>query len=154
GRTGFVFDGLPAAGGLAELKLNLDDDLAADNIAYAYLPDYRRPRVAVLSDNPFLLQAVAANDGIEPRKVAADTPLNSFDCVVVEGGIPDPVLQSARPCLAAIPADLAGWWPAAVNVKTPETTAVNQAHPINSYVNFADVHIESAPRREMPPWLQ
>src|SRR5262249_881396 len=134
GRTGFVFDGLPAAGGLAELKLNLDDDLAADNIAYAYLPDSRRPRVAVLSDNPFLLQAVAANDGIDPRKVAADTPLNSFDCVVVDGGIPDPVLQSGRPLLAANPADVAGWWHAAGNVENPEITAVNQAHPINSYV--------------------
>src|SRR5438067_10156765 len=66
-RAALVFDALPQAGGLAELELHVEDDLAADNVAYAYLPDARRPRVAVISDNLFLLQAIAANDAIEAR---------------------------------------------------------------------------------------
>src|SRR5947199_24272 len=69
-RAALIFDALPQAGGLAELKLNVEDDLASDNVAYAYLMDARRPRVAVISDNPFLLQAIAANDALDARKVS------------------------------------------------------------------------------------
>jgi len=152
-RAALVFDGLPQAGGLAELKLNLDDDLASDNIAYAYLMDARRPRVAVISDNPFLLQAIAANDSLDARKVSMDAPLASFDCVITDGAIAANVIDSNRPLLAINPSDVAEWWHAGGVAERPEITSVDRSHPVNSYLSYADVHVESVARREVSPWL-
>ena len=154
GRAALVFDALPQAGGLAELRLNVEDDLAADNVAYAYLPDARRPRVAVVSDNPFLLQAIAANDALDARKVGLDAPLASFDCVVTDGAVSANVIESGRPLLAINPSDVAGWWRATGAAERPEITSVDHGHPLNSYLSYADVHIESAARREVPAWLR
>jgi hypothetical protein len=153
-RAALVFDALPQAGGLAELKLNLEDDLASDNVAYAYLPDARRPRVAVISDNPFLLQAIAANDALDARKVSTDAPLASFDCVITDGAIAANVIDSARPLLAINPTDVAGWWHANGAQERPEITSVDRSHPVNSYLSYADVHIESATRRDASAWLR
>jgi hypothetical protein len=152
-RAALVFDALPQAGGLAELKLNLEDDLASDNVAYAYLPDARRPRVAVISDNPFLLQAIAANDSLDARKVSLDAPLASFDCVITDGAIAANVIESSRPLLAINPSDVAGWWHANGAQEHPEITSVDRGHPVNSYLSYADVHIESMTRREAAAWL-
>jgi Ca-activated chloride channel homolog len=153
-RAGLVFDGLPSAGGLAELRLNLDDDLASDNLAYAYLADARRPRIAVISDNPFLLQAIAANDSLDARKVSLDAPLATFDCLITDGAIAANVIDSNRPLLAINPSDVAGWWQAAGKAERPEITSVDRGHPVNSYLSYADVHIESVTRREASPWLR
>ncbi len=153
-RAALVFDALPQAGGLAELKLNLEDDLAADNVAYAYLPDARRPRVAVISDNPFLLQAIAANDALDARKVSADAPLASFDCVVTDGAIPANVVESGRPLLAINPSDVAGWWHVTGSAARPEITSVDHGHPVNSYLSYADVHVETLTRHEASAWLR
>ena len=153
-RAALVFDALPQAGGLAELKLNLEDDLAADNVAYAYLPDARRPRAAVISDNPFLLQAIAANDALDARKVSADAPLASFDCVVTDGAVPASVIESGRPLLAINPSDVAGWWNTTGSAARPEISSVDRGHPVNSYLSYADVHVESLTRREAAAWLR
>ena len=153
-RAALVFDALPQAGGLAELKINVADDLASDNVAYAYLADARRPRVAVISDNPFLLQAVAANDALDARKVSQDAPLASFDCVVTDGAVAANVIESGRALLAINPSDVAGWWHATGAQERPEITSVDRGHPVNSYLSYADVHIESAARREASAWLR
>jgi Ca-activated chloride channel homolog len=153
-RAALVFDALPQAGGLAELELHVEDDLAADNVAFAYLPDARRPRVAVISDNPFLLQAIAANDAIEARKVGADAPLASFDCVVTDGAISANVVESGRPLLAINPSDVTGWWHATGSAERPEITSIDRGHPLNSYLSYADVHIEAMTRREASAWLR
>jgi len=63
-RRGLIFDAAPGEGALAELKLEVDDDLAADNVAYAFLPSARGVRVGVISQNPFLFEALAANDAL------------------------------------------------------------------------------------------
>ncbi|MEN3335589.1 MAG: hypothetical protein V7641_4954 [Blastocatellia bacterium] len=153
-RAALVFDALPQAGGLAELKLNVEDDLASDNLAYAYLMDARRPRVAVISDNLFLLQAIAANDSLEARKVGLDAPLASFDCVITDGAIAAGVIEAGRPLLAINPSDVAGWWHATGAQERPEITSVDRGHPLNSYLSYADVHIETAMRREASAWLR
>jgi Ca-activated chloride channel homolog len=153
-RAALVFDALPQAGGLAELKLNVADDLASDNLAYAYLADARRPRIAVISDNPFLLQAIAANDALDARKVSQDAPLASFDCIVTDGAVAANVIESGRALLAINPSDVAGWWHATAAQERPEITSVDRGHPVNSYLSYADVHIESATRREATAWLR
>src|SRR5436305_1168304 len=108
----------------------------------------REAGVVVISDNPFLLQAIAANDALDARKVSADAPLASFDCVITDGAIAANVIESGRPLLAINPTDVAGWWHANGARERPEITSVDRGHPVNSYLSYADVHIESMTRRD------
>src|SRR5205085_3568596 len=105
-------------------------------------------------DSPFLLRAIAASDALDARKVGLDAPLASFDCVVTDGAVSANVIESGRPLLAINPSDVAGWWRATGAAERPEITSVDHGHPLNSYLSYADVHIESAARREVPAWLR
>ncbi|HXG64113.1 MAG TPA: VWA domain-containing protein [Blastocatellia bacterium] len=155
GRSSLIFDALPASGGLAELKLSKEDDLAADNVAYTFLPDARRLRVAVLSDNPFLQQALAVNPDVEARKIISSAaPIGEFDCIVSEGAIPQEALDSNQPLLAINPADVAGLWQTTGQRERPEITSVDRSHPVNSYLSYSDLHIEATSQRNAAPWLK
>ncbi len=150
-----VFDALPQTGGLAELSMQIEDDLAADNTAYTMLPDSRQLRIAVASDNPFLLQAVAVNPAIEARKLnAPGAAIDGFDCVITDGNIAAEILATNKPLLAINPADSAGYWQTVGQLDNPSVSNVNQAHPVNAYLSFADLHIESAAKREVSAWLR
>ncbi|MBI3651102.1 MAG: VWA domain-containing protein [Acidobacteria bacterium] len=154
-RTAVVFDALPQTGGLAELKLLAEDDLSADNIAYASLPDARKVRVAVQSDNPFLLQALAVNAAIEARKLTAvSAALDDFDCLITDGGISAEILASNKPLFAINPLDVAGWWTANGALENPSITFVDRAHPVNSFLSYADLHIEAAMKHTVSSWLK
>jgi hypothetical protein len=155
-RAAVVFDTLPQTGGLVELKISLeDDDLASDNVAFTVLPDARRLRVAVASDNPFLLQAIAVNSALDARKL--NTPaasLDGFDCVVTEGPVVPEILTSNKPLLAVNPADASGFWQTTGQMDAPSITTTDRAHPLNSYLSYADVHIETASKHEAASWLK
>lgn len=154
-RTAVVFDSLPQSGGLAQLQLYADDDLAADNLAYAMLSDARKVRVAVASENPFLIQALAVNSAIEARKLnSPDAPLDGFDCVITDGAISAEALASNKPLLAINPLDIAGFWSSGGAIENPSITSIDRAHPVNSYLSYADLHIESAVRQSPGSWLK
>jgi von Willebrand factor type A domain/Aerotolerance regulator N-terminal len=155
-RNAIIFDAMPPAGGLAELKLTADDDLASDDLAYTFLPDARRTRVGVISDNPFLIQALAVNPDFDARRVGAGAgaALSDFDCIISEGTLRDDVIDSNRPMLVINPSDVAGLWRATAARERPEVTSVERSHPINSYLSYADLHVESATRREAAAWLK
>jgi Ca-activated chloride channel homolog len=153
--TAVVFDSLPQTGGLAELQLYAEDDLASDNTAYAMLPDSRKVRVAVASDNPFLIQALAVNSSIEARKLnSTSAPLDDFDCLITEGGISSEMLATNKPLLAINPLDVAGFWDANGMMETPAITSIDRSHPVNSYLSYGDLHIETATRRTASAWLK
>jgi hypothetical protein len=154
-RTAVVFDSLPQTGGLAQLQLYADDELASDNVAYAMLPDSRKVRVAVASENPFLIQALAVNSAIDARKLnSASAPLDDFDCVITDGVISAETLSSNKPMLAINPMDIAGFWNASGAVENPSITSIDRAHPVNSYLSYADLHIESAVKQTPNAWLK
>ncbi|MEW6126388.1 MAG: VWA domain-containing protein [Acidobacteriota bacterium] len=155
-RAAMVFDTLPATGGLAELRITGDeDDLAADNLAFAMLADSRRVRVAVVSDNPFLLQAIAVNSAVEARKLnSASAPLDGFDCVVTDGAISQEILAANKPLLAINPLDVSGYWQTTGQLDAPALNTLDRAHPANSYLSYADVHIETAAKRQAAAWLK
>jgi len=153
-RTAVIFNSLPAAGGLAELRLKIDDDLDSDNVAYTLLPDARRPRVGVSAENLFLLQALAVNSDIDALRMGAGAPLNEFDCVVSEGQVRPELLESDRPLLLINPSDVAGVLQASGSIERPEITQFEGQHPVNSFLNYADLHIESAAKREAAAWLK
>jgi len=151
-RRAMVFDSVPNQGGLAELKLDADDDLAADNIAYAFLPSARRIRVGVISENPFLLQALATNPDIAATRInPGSVGAAEFDCLVSDGVA---VTERDRPLLAINPPDASGLWRSAGQHDHPDITSVERSHPVNSFLRYDDVHIESVTNRETPPWLK
>ena len=152
-RAAIIFDNVPPAGGLAELKLNATDDLASDNVAYTFLPDARRLRVGVISDNPFLLQALIVNPDFDARRIAG-AALSDFDCIISEGALRNDVIDSNRPLLVINPSDVAGLWHATGARERPEITSVERAHPVNSYLSYADLHVERATKREVAAWLK
>lgn len=156
GRSAIIFAAIPAAGGLAELRLIAGDDLASDDVAYTFLPDARRLRVGVISDNPFLLQALAVNTDFDARKIGsgANAALSDFDCIISEGALRGDVIDSNRPMLVINPSDVAGLWRAVAARERPEITSVERAHPINNYLSYADLHVESATGREVAAWLK
>ena len=153
-RTALLFDSLPESGGLAELALDLSDDLASDNIAYAFLPDARRLRVGVASDNPFLLRAIAVNTDLDARRINANTSLSEFDCIVSDGTLRPDFIEGNRSLLAINPSDVQGLWRATGAQERPEITTVERSHPVNSFLSYADLHVESASRREVASWLR
>ena len=150
-RRGSVFDSLPGDGAIAELKLDIDDDLAADNIAYAVLPSARRIRVGVISDNPFLLEALAANAGVAATRIGAISSAGEFDCIVSDGAA---VIETDRPVLAVNPPETAGLWRATGARENPEITSVERAHPINNFLSYGDLNVESVATRETASWLK
>ena len=154
GRSGLIFDSLPPTGGMAELKLMIEDDLAADDAAYAVVPDARRTRVGVASDNQFLLQALAANTDLDARVISAGADVSAFDCVISEGALDAEILKSAKPLLAINPPDLEGAWQRTGELERPLITTVDRSHPVNNYLSYADLHIESATSRRITSWLR
>ena len=153
--TAVVFDSLPQTGGLAQLQLYAEDDLASDNTAYLMLPDSRKVRVAVASQNPFLIQALAVNSSIEARKLnSISAPLDEFDCVITDGGISAETLSSDKPLLAINPLDIAGFWDTTGTIENPSITSIDRSHPVNSYVSYGDLHIETAAKRTASAWLK
>jgi hypothetical protein len=139
---------------MAELKLMIEDDLAADDAAYAVVPDARRTRVGVASDNQFLLQALAANTDLDARVISAGADVSAFDCVISEGALDAEILKSAKPLLAINPPDLEGAWQRTGELERPLITTVDRSHPVNNYLSYADLHIESATSRRITSWLR
>lgn len=150
-RRALIFDTPPSNGALAELKLNLEDDLPADNVAYTFLPGTHRVRVGVISENPFLLQALEANPEIEASEISAGSNGDEFDCLVSDGVVG---IESHRPVLAINPPDAAGFWHATGQREHPEITSVEHSHPVNSLLNYGDLHVEGFTIRETVMWLK
>lgn len=154
GRTALVFDALPQSGGLAELKLSVEDDLVGDNIAYAMLPGIPRPRVGVISENPFLIRALAVNSGIDVRRLDPSGDFSEVDCIVVENTFRSDLIESRKPLLVINPPDSEELWEVTGNRDQPEVTSFERAHPVNAYLSYADLHIENAPVRNVDSWLK
>ncbi len=154
GRAALIFDGLPESGGLVEVKLVSDDDLASDDLAYAFLPGAQLPRVAVSSDNPFVIRALAVNSSLDVRRLDAISDLSQVDCIVSEGAIRQDVLDSKKPILAIHPADVAGLWQTISERQQPHIASIDRAHPVNAYLSYADLHLESVPERTAAAWLR
>ena len=150
-RRALTFDSFPGQDALAELKLDVEDDLAADNVAYAFLPNTRKVRVGVISENPFLIEVLAANSDISASKVSAGASSAEFDCLVIDGA---GAIEGNRPVLVINPPDIAGLWRATGQRERPEVNSVDRSHPVNSFLSYADLHVENITNRETASWLK
>ncbi|PYP90225.1 MAG: hypothetical protein DMF61_00520 [Blastocatellia bacterium AA13] len=155
-RAVLTFDSLPTQGGLAELKLDVEDDLASDNVAYAYVPDARRIKVGVSADNQFLIQALAVNPAIEAGRLTPDSNVDSFDVLVGEGGAVASLARGRASLLAIDPPDISGLWQRSSSKEGPRAQSLTfeRSHPVNAYLSYGDLHVETASARETSAWLK
>ena len=150
-RRGLVFEAAPGNGALAELRLDIDDDLTADNRAYVFLTSAQPIRVGVISDNPFLLEALAANPDLAVSRIGASSPTGEFHCLVSDSVA---ISESNRPLLAINPPDAGSVWHATGQREQAEITSIERSHPVNSFLSYADLHVESLATRETASWLK
>ena len=150
-RRSLIFESVPSDDSLAELKLDVEDDLAADNVAYTFLPNVHRLRVGVISENLFLLQALSANPVIDATKISSTANASEFDCVVSDG---TGVVGNNRPLLAINPLDTPGLWRTTGQREHPEFSSALREHPVNRFLSYDDLHLESLPIRDTAAWLK
>jgi len=52
------------------------------------------------------------------------------------------------------PPDAAGLWRATSQREHPEVNSVDRSHPVNSFLSYADLHVENVTSRETASWLK
>src|SRR5216683_167691 len=135
-------------GGVLKLKLDVSDDLDADNVAYAVIPAPRTLSVLLVSPGNLFLEKVLHTDPqvkLEVRKPDAyQGGMEGFDVVVVDSVSP-PKLGNGRFVLVnTVPGDV----PLEVlgRLDNPTIMDWDRTHPIMRQIDFAKVTIEDALR--------
>ena len=135
-------------GGVIKLRLDVSDDLDADNVAYAVIPPPRTISVLLVSPDNLFLEKVLHTDPqvkLEVRKPDAyPGGMEGFDVVVVDSVSP-PKLGNGRFVLVnTVPADV----PLEVlgRLDNPTIMDWDRSHPIMRQIDFAKVTIEDALR--------
>jgi Ca-activated chloride channel family protein len=135
-------------GGVLKLKLDVTDDLDADNVAYAVIPAPRTLSVLLVSPGNLFLEKVLSTDPqvkLEVRKPDAyQGGMEGFDVVVVDSVSP-PKLGNGRFVLVnTVPSDV----PLEVlgRLDNPTIMDWDRTHPIMRQIDFAKVTIEDAMR--------
>jgi Ca-activated chloride channel homolog len=135
-------------GGVLKLRLDVSDDLDADNVAYAVIPAPRTLSVLLVSPGNLFLEKVLHTDPqvkLEVRKPDAyQGGMEGFDVVVVDSVSP-PKLGNGRFVLVnTVPGDV----PLEVlgRLDNPTIMDWDRTHPIMRQIDFAKVTIEDAMR--------
>ncbi len=145
-RRSFVVPFTHQGGGLLRAHLDLADDLAADNVAYAVIPEPRRLRVlAAGPGSPFLEKALEADPTVEvTRKGLEAVAEGGYDVVVLDREAP-PSLPAGRYLLVnvvppGIPLQETG------RVAEPPVVDWDRNHPVMRYMDLSRVAIQEALR--------
>jgi Ca-activated chloride channel homolog len=135
-------------GGVVRARLNVSDDLEADNAAYAVIPPPRDIAVLLVSPGNLFLEKVLKTD---PQvKLEVRTPdayqggMENFDVVVVDGANPARIGNGRFVLVNSAPGDV----PIEVlgRLESPVVMDWDRTHPIMRQIDFAKVAIEEAMR--------
>ncbi|HTI53247.1 MAG TPA: VWA domain-containing protein, partial [Verrucomicrobiae bacterium] len=135
-------------GGVLKLRLDVSDDLDADNVAYAVIPAPRTLSVLLVSPGNLFLEKVLSTDPqvkLEVRKPDAyQGGMEGFDVVVVDSVSPPKVGNGRFVLVNTVPADV----PLEVlgRLDNPTIMDWDRTHPIMRQIDFAKVTIEDAMR--------
>ncbi len=135
-------------GGVLKLKLDVSDDLDADNVAYAVIPPPRTISVLLVSPGNLFLEKVLHTDPqvkLEVRKPDAyQGGMEGFDVVVVDSVSPAKLGNGRFVLVNTVPADV----PLEVlgRLDNPTIMDWDRSHPIMRQIDFAKVTIEDAMR--------
>jgi Ca-activated chloride channel homolog len=135
-------------GGVVRARLNVSDDLEADNVAYAVIPPPRDIAVLLVSSGNLFLEKVLKTD---PQvKLEVRTPdtyqggMENFDVVVVDGANPARIGNGRFVLVNSAPGDV----PIEVlgRLEAPVVMDWDRTHPIMRQIDFAKIAIEEAMR--------
>jgi uncharacterized membrane protein len=135
-------------GGVVRARIEVSDDLAADNTAFAVIPPPRAIAVLLVSaGNMFLEKALKSDPQV---KLEVRTPdayqggMEGFDAVVIDSVNPTKVGNGRFVLVNAVPGDV----PLEVlgRFDSPVIMDWDRAHPIMRQIDFAKVTIEDALR--------
>lgn len=155
-----TFDGVAiGGGGIVEARLDLGDDLAADNAARLVLPPRRSIKILLVSaGNLFLERALNADrrvvlDGVSP---GGYKPGTGHDLVVFDGVAPPENLPAGRYLFWGGPARGAQSpaVPTGADADKPELLDWSRAHPLMRFVDLANVHLRRARGIAPAPWAE
>lgn len=148
-----VFTNLPEANGILRARLDIKDDLEADNEAYAQLSTRREVNVLLVSEgNVYLENALNVDPNVQVQKVAPSgyTGQSGFDVVVFEGEPPSKVGPGSHLYIDC------GGDSAPVQLKSKITEATildwRRAHPVMRYVKLNNLNMSEARVAEVKPW--
>ena len=141
--------------GVIEARLDLKDDLEADNAAYAYLAEQKQLEVLLISKRGFFLEKVLnADPAVHVIKGTLDNYFQPvmYDAVVFDGQGPDELYPGSYlliNCGARNgPVTIAG------DAEDPTILDWDQKHPVMRHVNLNDVAVSECLLAELRPWAR
>ena len=135
-------------GGVVRLRLNVSDDLASDNVAYAVLPPQRQIVVTLVSPGNLFLEKALKTDPqvkLEVKKPEEyQGGMEGSDVVVIDSASPSRVGNGRFVLVNAVPPDV----PLEVlgRLENPVIIDWDRTHPIMRQLDFAKITIEDALR--------
>jgi hypothetical protein len=134
---------------VVEVKLALEDDLAADNRAWASVRAEPGRLLVVSPGNFFLDKAMTYVKDLEAYRTddPAKKALGDFEVVVLDRIVPDALPEGRYLVLGGVPK----WDGIAVSgdVEAPPLIDWDRRHPLTRQVNLANLYIKSCPRVEL-----
>lgn len=142
--------------GLFSARLVVNDDLAADNIAYAALAPAQKSTVLLISaGNVFLEKALSLDSNVDLVRVSPGEPLPSgrFDVVVCDSeeprNLPNTNLLLFNSTPAGAPVEKAKGL-----LAVPGVADWNRKHPVTANASWADLRIAESLNARPKPWAQ
>jgi len=140
-----IFHGINAQKGNVNVKLDINDDLAIDNNAYAVISPPSLMKILLVTDgNPFLEHLLSILPGLQ---IFISTPSDyssgkTYDLVIFDGG-ELPVIPGGNFVFLGTKINTDNF---KINGETenPPVIARDKEHPVMRFVDFSDVHIEKA----------
>jgi hypothetical protein len=140
-----VYNGLPIVEGTLQARLDVEDDLAIDNVAWATPASAENMDVLVVGNNQFLVLALAGIPGINLFTISQDNyvPGADYDLTFFTGWAPE-VLPAGNYVFFNPPSR--DYLPCTISesVSNPSVTDWDDGHPILRFVNPGSFNVFSA----------
>ncbi len=164
--TSFSFDRIEK--GILKVALDAEDDLAADNAAYAAINQGRRARVMMVTASNDAMEMALGTDsasrladvslmapsGLESKEWDTASEEGKYDLVIFDRCQPKRMPRSNTFFIGAIPPD--GSWTATdmEKDKSPQILDIEVTHPLMRYLSFGDVRVARAQAVDGPAGAQ
>ena len=154
-----IYASFNVQGGQLKAVLDVNDNLATDNLAYAVLPERKRLSVLLVTPgNLFLEKVLQVNESLDVSIVSPTEYANAskrYDAVILDNFCPATIDQAISPNYMLIypPAEESPWQ-TGEELDAPIVTEWNRTHPILNYVNLQNVQLSAGYKINPPPEAQ
>ena len=137
--------------GTLRLEVQVADDLAVDNVAFAVVRPPRKAKVLLISPNNDALELalsteaslkiadvqIGTPDVLKSKKYLDQSAAGAYDMVIYDQCAPDVMPQANTFFIGTIPAD--GGWKAGKKQTFPQIIDTDQSHPLTQFIELGDV---------------